>query len=42
MGWMLYNIPADVDIPRYTKDISDDPVYQFLQNYFVPIKSFWA
>ena len=38
MGWMLYNIPADVEIPRYTKDISDDPVYQFLQNYFVPIQ----
>ncbi|HEY9615134.1 acyl-CoA desaturase [Allocoleopsis sp.] len=38
MGWMLYHIPSDVDVPRYTKDISDDPVYQFLQNYFVPIQ----
>ena len=38
MGWMLYDIPANDDIPRFTKDISDDPVYQFFQNYFVPIQ----
>lgn len=38
MGWMLYHIPAKADITRYTKDIADDPVYQFLQSYFVPIQ----
>lgn len=38
MGWMLYQIPARADIPRYTKDIADDPVYQFLQAYFIPIQ----
>jgi len=38
MGWMLHNIPADVEVPRFTKDISDDPVYQFFQKYFVPIQ----
>ncbi|MBD2744266.1 acyl-CoA desaturase [Coleofasciculus sp. FACHB-1120] len=38
MGWMLYKNPADTDIPRVTKDISGDPVYQFLQNYFIPIQ----
>lgn len=38
MGWMLYDIPANSEIPRYTKDISDDPVYQFFQNYFVPLQ----
>ncbi|MBD1879235.1 MULTISPECIES: acyl-CoA desaturase [unclassified Coleofasciculus] len=38
MGWMLYQNPADTDIPRVTKDISGDPVYQFLQNYFIPIQ----
>lgn len=35
MGWMLFDIPADEEIPRYTKDIKDDPVYQFFQNYFI-------
>jgi len=38
MGWMFYNIPANEDIPRYTKDISGDRVYQFFQNYFVLIQ----
>ncbi|MBD1892025.1 acyl-CoA desaturase [Coleofasciculus sp. FACHB-712] len=38
MGWMLYQNPADTDIPRVTKDISGDPVYQFLQTYFIPIQ----
>jgi stearoyl-CoA desaturase (delta-9 desaturase) len=38
IGWMLYHIPAHAEIPRYTKDIADDPVYQFCQNYMVPIQ----
>ncbi len=38
MGWMLYDIPANSEISRYTKDLSDDPVYQFFQNYFVPLQ----
>lgn len=35
MGWMLFHIPADAEVPRYTKDIADDPVYHFFQNYFI-------
>lgn len=38
MGWMLYHIPSDTEISRYTKDIADDPVYQFLEKYFIPIQ----
>jgi sn-1 stearoyl-lipid 9-desaturase len=38
MGWMLHHIPADENIPRFTQDINSDPVYRFLQNYFVPIQ----
>jgi len=38
MGWMLHEIPAEDQIPRFTKDISDDKFYQFCQNYFVPIQ----
>ncbi|MBP0022074.1 MAG: acyl-CoA desaturase [Cyanobacteria bacterium SBLK] len=37
MDWMLHHIPADEDIPRYTKDL-DDPVYRFLDKFFVPIQ----
>jgi stearoyl-CoA desaturase (delta-9 desaturase) len=37
-GWMLHQIPADQDVPRYTQDIKDDPFYQFCQKYFIPIQ----
>ncbi len=38
VAWMFYHIPANAEIPRYTKDIADDPVYQFCQNCMVPIQ----
>jgi len=38
MGCWLYHLPEDLEVPRYTQDIADDPVYQFLQNYFFPIQ----
>ncbi len=38
MGWMLYNLPIRAEIPRYTKDIADDPVYKFLQANFILIQ----
>ncbi len=38
MGWMLYEIPARENVDRFTKDIADDPVYQFLQKFFIPIQ----
>jgi stearoyl-CoA desaturase (delta-9 desaturase) len=36
--WMFYDIPANAEVSRYTKDISDDPFYQFCQNYFILIQ----
>ncbi|MDJ1181329.1 acyl-CoA desaturase [Roseofilum sp. BLCC_M91] len=38
MGWLLHIIPKRSEVPRFTKDIWDDPVYQFLQNNFVLIQ----
>jgi stearoyl-CoA desaturase (delta-9 desaturase) len=38
MGWMLYKIPANNDIPRYTQDIEDDPFYKFCQNNLIAIQ----
>lgn len=35
MGWMLYHLPATSEVPRYTKDLADEPMYQFLQSYFI-------
>ncbi len=36
--WMCFEIPAESDIPRFTKDIADDPFYQFLNKYFFPLQ----
>ncbi|MEB3336339.1 MAG: fatty acid desaturase [Leptolyngbyaceae bacterium] len=38
MGWMFYEVPAKKEIHRYTKDIASDPVYLFLDKYFLPIQ----
>ena len=38
VGWMLYDIPANADIHKYTKDIDEDPVYLFFQKYFVHLQ----
>jgi sn-1 stearoyl-lipid 9-desaturase len=36
--WMCYEIPAESDIPRFTKDIVNDKFYQFLNSYFFPLQ----
>jgi stearoyl-CoA desaturase (delta-9 desaturase) len=36
--WMCFEIPAESDIPRFTKDIADDRFYQFLNKYFFPLQ----
>ncbi len=36
--WMCFEIPAESDIPRFTKDISEDRFYQFLNEYFFPLQ----
>ncbi|MBW4622842.1 MAG: fatty acid desaturase [Cyanosarcina radialis HA8281-LM2] len=38
MGWMLREVEDNTVIAKLTKDIGNDPVYQFLQNYFIPIQ----
>ena len=38
MGWMLHHCPGRIDIPRFTRDISDDRFYQFLNQNFIPIQ----
>jgi fatty-acid desaturase len=38
MGWMMFEIPAKEDIPRFTKDIQEDKFYQFCNNNLIPIQ----
>jgi stearoyl-CoA desaturase (delta-9 desaturase) len=35
MNWILWKAPAEEDVPRYTQDIINDPVYQFIDKYFL-------
>jgi stearoyl-CoA desaturase (delta-9 desaturase) len=38
MGWMLCELPIREEVPRFTRDISSDPVYRFLNVAFIPIQ----
>lgn len=38
MEWMFYKVPVEREIPRFTKDIADDPIYQFQDKYFFLIQ----
>lgn len=38
IGWMCFKSPDPEGIRRYTRDLNDDPVYQFLDSYFIPIQ----
>ncbi len=33
MGWIFWKSPAQPSVPRYTQDIINDPVYQFIDKY---------
>jgi stearoyl-CoA desaturase (delta-9 desaturase) len=35
MGWMFLHSPLQPEVPRFTKDIGDDPVYQFFQHNLI-------
>ncbi len=36
--WMFYEVPAKKEVHKFTKDISNDPFYRFLETYFLPIQ----
>lgn len=38
MGWMFIKNPANQHVPKYTKDIQNDPFYLFCEKYFIPIQ----
>jgi stearoyl-CoA desaturase (delta-9 desaturase) len=35
MQWMFYEVPAETEIDRFTKDMADDRFYQFLNKNFL-------
>jgi len=38
LGWMIFKNPADQFIPQYSKDLAEDPFYQFCEKCFIPIQ----
>ncbi|MEO0687919.1 MAG: fatty acid desaturase, partial [Cyanobacteria bacterium J06649_11] len=38
IGWMFYHSPRFADVPRFTKDIKDDPFYMFLEKNMLLIQ----
>jgi stearoyl-CoA desaturase (delta-9 desaturase) len=42
MQWMFHEVPAESEVPRFTKDIADDKFYQFLDKYFFPLQIVFA
>jgi sn-1 stearoyl-lipid 9-desaturase len=38
INWMWFEVPARSEIPRFTRDISSDPVYRFFEKYFIPLQ----
>lgn len=36
--WMFFDVPAKQEIPRFTKDLAGDPVYEFLEKYFIAVQ----
>lgn len=38
VAWMMHHIPAQDDVPRYTKDIGTDKFYLFCQKFMVPLQ----
>ncbi|NEP16846.1 MAG: acyl-CoA desaturase [Leptolyngbya sp. SIO4C1] len=38
MGWIFRQVPASAETHRFTRDIADDPVYQFCDKYFLALQ----
>jgi len=38
IGWMCFKNPDPEGIRRYTRDLNDDPVYEFFDRYFIPMQ----
>ncbi|AUC60697.1 stearoyl-CoA desaturase (delta-9 desaturase) DesC [Cyanobacterium sp. HL-69] len=38
MGWMFIKNPANKLVPKYTKDIQNDPFYKWCDKYFIPVQ----
>lgn len=38
VGWLMHEVPYKTELGRFTKDIADDPVYQFCHKYYIALQ----
>ncbi|MBE9028491.1 fatty acid desaturase [filamentous cyanobacterium LEGE 11480] len=39
ISWLMHTVPVQSQRARFTKDIADDPFYQFCHNYYIPMQA---
>lgn len=38
INWLMHEVPTKPEVPRITKDIADDPFYQFCHNHYITLQ----
>lgn len=38
INWLMHDIPAKAELPRLTRDISQDPFYRFCHDYYIVLQ----
>lgn len=39
ISWLMHSVPAKAELPRLTKDIANDPVYQFCHKHYIELQA---
>lgn len=38
ISWLMHEIPGQAELPRFTKDIADDPFYRFCHKHYIGLQ----
>jgi stearoyl-CoA desaturase (delta-9 desaturase) len=38
ISWLMHEVPMKTELPRFTKDIADDPFYRFCHRYYIEMQ----
>jgi stearoyl-CoA desaturase (delta-9 desaturase) len=38
LSWLMHEVPSRSELPRFTKDIADDPFYQFCHQHYIGLQ----
>ncbi|NJL87116.1 MAG: acyl-CoA desaturase [Leptolyngbyaceae cyanobacterium SM1_1_3] len=42
ISWLMHEVPVKPEVPRVTKDITDDPFYRFCHNHYITLQAVLA